>query len=451
MDIRKFNRCCISRLKFFCNADSNVDGSYEINENESLLPGTELDRVGHFVLRCFCLDRPQVTDFIVRKESELFLRRVSESQELEIRKFCDKSLKDLRKTESFRETNVLTSRRENPYFCSMVLSAMNEILYALRSKQSCRHFKTTCDEKCEQYFVKIPFQVVTSMVKARQVRISGGNAYVPCGKWTELLRELFVHHYNVGLSMISYSVMRSIRSDVRWQSTFRTLRDMYECHLYRPPTPTPIRRSRVLHQQVDEEKAHFPPCMSHLLNVLRKNHRLTHIWRYNFSLFLKDIGLTLQDSVAFWKKEYSQSCSAEASCTHSWQQNERKYRYSIRHLYGLEGAKVERSCKSCKHIQTMQMGMRDEGGCPFVHFDDSNLLSSLHDSVKQDRSVVDEINELRNSGLPSEACSLHMRFSSRSACQVGGKCELKEKPPFESPVGYYFCKKGGNADKSLEW
>lgn len=272
--------------------------------------------------------------------------------------------------------------------------------------------------------------------------------------------------------MISYSVIRSINSDVRWQSTFRTLYDMYESYQHRPH----IRRSRLLHRHVDEERRFFPPCMFHLLNVLRENHRLAHIWRYNFSLFLKDIGLTLEESTEFWKNEYSQCCSAGSSCTHSWQQNERKYRYSIRHLYGLEGAKIEKSCKSCKHIQvieptntrlvisvfcllifrslldqtfqTMQIGMRDEGGCPFVHFDNSNFLATLRDTVKQNKSVVDEITDLKNSGKPCEACALHMKVSSGFApddCRVSG-----ENVPFESPVTYYFCTKS-YANKSLDW
>lgn len=149
--------------------------------------------------------------------------------------------------------------------------------------------------------------------------------------------------------MISYSVMYNINSDLRWLKAFEMLYSMYNSTKCQPALP----HQRISHKQVDVEKRFFPPCMSHLLNVLRNNHRLTHIWRYYFSLFLKDIGLTLEESIEFWKHEYSKSCSGGTSCTHSWQKNERKYRYSIRHLYGFEGARVEAKSKSCERIQVI--------------------------------------------------------------------------------------------------
>lgn len=187
-------------------------------------------------------------------------------------------------------------------------------------------------------------------MKSRQVPIHNGIVSIPCSKWTDLLQELFVHHYKFGLTMISYSVLYNINSDTRWMKAFETLYNMYNTIKYQPVTS----RQRISHAQVDGEKRHFPPCMYHLLNVLRNNHRLTYIWRYYFSLFLKDIGLTLEDSIEFWRREYSKSCSGGTTCTHSWQQNERKYRYSIRHLYGLEGAKIEGQSKSCERLQVIQ-------------------------------------------------------------------------------------------------
>lgn len=95
----------------------------------------------------------------------------------------------------------------------------------------------------------------------------------------------------------------------------------------------------------------------------------------------------------------------------------------------------------------MQLGMRDEGGCPFVHFDDINLVSTLSAKVKQNESVVAKIIELRNEKKPCEACALHMITS----LQSDGVEKISEEIRYESPVQYYIEKKSRCCDESLMW
>lgn len=188
-----------------------------------------------------------------------------------------------------------------------------------------------------------------SLVKTRSVELNNGFVTLPCSLWTQLLLELFDHHYSLGLSMISRSVRLDTDLDIRWTETFARLTSVYRLYL------SDIKR-RQPHQSltarmVDAEKEYFPPCMSHLLNILRCNHRLSYTSRYLFSLFLKDIGLSVEESIQFWKTEYSKSCSAASACQHSWKENQRKYTYSIRHMYGLEGSRKIGRSKTCKKLQ----------------------------------------------------------------------------------------------------
>lgn len=182
-----------------------------------------------------------------------------------------------------------------------------------------------------------------SLVQNRSVVVENGFAFVPCSMWNLLLVELFHHIYKFGLSTISNIILPVIKSDKRWTVTFAELGKLYDSFKRALFTT----ETRLTATQIDDEKRYFPPCMAHLLTVLRTNHRLSHLWRFRFTIFLKDIGLSVEESIKFWENEYSKSCTAESSCTHSWQMNKKKYEYNIYHSYGLKGSSQNYETMSC--------------------------------------------------------------------------------------------------------
>lgn len=103
------------------------------------------------------------------------------------------------------------------------------------------------------------------------------------------------------------------------------------------------------HQEIEAESKYFPLCMKNLFKKLHQTNRLRHPERFRFTLFLKDIGLPLEENIAFWEKYYSK-CSVGA-CEHTWGAHEKRYIYSIRHTYGLEGARYNRPSHSCSKLQ----------------------------------------------------------------------------------------------------
>lgn len=91
--------------------------------------------------------------------------------------------------------------------------------------------------------------------------------------------------------------------------------------------------------------------------------------------------------------------------------------------------------------------MRDEGGCPFVHFDDVNLMSTLSCAVKQNEDALAKIIQLRNEKKPCEACALHMAV----LLPIGDNDKKRSKEIcYESPVDYYFGAKSC-VEESLNW
>ena len=49
----------------------------------------------------------------------------------------------------------------------------------------------------------------------------------------------------------------------------------------------------------------FPLCMRGLHQALRENHHLRHGGRMQYGLFLKGIGLTLEQALQFWRSEFT--------------------------------------------------------------------------------------------------------------------------------------------------
>ena len=90
--------------------------------------------------------------------------------------------------------------------------------------------------------------------------------------------------------------------------------------------------------------------MQHLHMMLREKHRLSHHARFYYSLFLKECGMKMDDAIVYWRQEYSKPHTCQSGCTHSWQTDERKFLYSIRHLYGLEGGRKNYKTPNCKMI-----------------------------------------------------------------------------------------------------
>lgn len=102
-------------------------------------------------------------------------------------------------------------------------------------------------------------------------------------------------------------------------------------------------------EQIDDlAKKHFPLCMRTLHSTLQRDHHLKYAGRQQYGLFLKVretyhllhnsysssskvLGLSIEESVAFWRKSFS---------GYTDDQFNKKYKYNIRHHYGLEGKRV---------------------------------------------------------------------------------------------------------------
>ena len=136
--------------------------------------------------------------------------------------------------------------------------------------------------------------------------------------------------------------------------------------------------------QLAEES--FPMCQRHANDVLVENHHLKHGARMQFGLFLKGIGLKLEDALLFWRSEFTKSMGADKF--------EKNYAYNIRHNYGKEGKRTDYTPYSCmKIIMSSAPAAGDAHGCPFRHSDQDTLRVRMH-AYKLAPKAITEISQL---------------------------------------------------------
>jgi DNA primase large subunit len=122
--------------------------------------------------------------------------------------------------------------------------------------------------------------------------------------------------------------------------------------------------------QVDAASAHFPPCMQHLHRALRQNSHLKYNGRQQYGLYLKSIGLSLEEALAFWRRSFASKVGEDKF--------QKEYAYNVRHNYGQEGKRANYAPFSCSKIITGGApGVGDHHGCPFRHHNQDSLRSYL--------------------------------------------------------------------------
>ncbi|XP_024017634.1 probable DNA primase large subunit [Morus notabilis] len=258
-------------------------------------------------------------------------------------------------------------------------------------------------------FYKVPFEEVPELVAGRRVFIHKGHAYVASTQVVSLVATQFRSHLSKAL----------ILTNRKWTSTIREqekdrLAPIVEalCTSYLGPDYSqPKGFSEISLKDIDDlVKSSFPLCMRHLFEKLREDHHLKHGGRMQLGLFLKGVGLKLDDAIAFWKAEFSQKVGAERF--------DKEYAYSIRHNYGREGKRTDYSPYSCQKIISSTPGAGDHHGCPYRHFSEENLRAALNKMGVDGRAVENVMDKVQNRHYQL-ACTLTFEAVHNSSCDSG--------------------------------
>lgn len=346
-----------------------------ITYNEYLIEDSLYDNVGHFTLCIVAIlnGNREFLMFLKKTETELFRLRTNLFSTYELRCFAKKLLKTIKK--------IVT---ELSFVNSLEILCQHLVL-----KHMAKHILTHA-KKCCEHKINIPFKQCLSFVANRQVELSNGVALVPCSKWKQYLVSLFEEYMNYKLK----TNIRRVGVDPRIKNLVNRLEKEF--------IPSLLNQGNILLcKDVDNVSKYFPLCMLNLHQILRQKHRLSHSQRFYYTLFLKSIGMPVQEAIEFWKAEYTQSPDGNHRCSHSWEQDEKKFVYGIRHMYGLEGARKNYVSVNCHRIQSMDNCA--EGGCPFKYFDDKKLFKLLENHSQISMS---QLYELKKKKQYTSACML---------------------------------------------
>lgn len=104
--------------------------------------------------------------------------------------------------------------------------------------------------------------------------------------------------------------------------------------------------------------------MKNLYTALRNENHLKNDGRYQLAIFLKNIGLSTDDALEFWRREFTKKMNADDF--------ETEYGYRLRHAFGEEGSRKEYNGWTCRTIIKKKLpGKGEYHGCPFKYFSNS--------------------------------------------------------------------------------
>ncbi|XP_075976076.1 DNA primase large subunit-like [Anticarsia gemmatalis] len=348
--------------------------------NEYVIEGSVYDNVGHFtlcIMVILCVNR-EFSQFFMKAELEQFKRRLAALSAYEMRSFSKKLLRTIKKYE-----NVPTHVQSLEVLCQHLML-----------KEVAQHVCSTCVNNCTVHKISVNFKSCLPLVARRQVELRNGIAEIPCSRWKQYLVMLFSQNLKNRLNNTGFE---TLKSDPRIMGLLAEIRNNY--------TLVEDKTNVLKSKDVDKTSLYFPPCMLNLHQSLRKKHRLSHSQRFYYSLFLKDIGMPVEEAIEFWRAEYRLHPNGSHSCCHTWEKDEKKFLYGIRHMYGLEGCRKNYTSVNCQRIQSTDNAC-SEGGCPFKSFDSSKMAPLLQGCTEP---VMSKINELKSKNMYTSACMMYMQ------------------------------------------
>ncbi|NWV81013.1 PRI2 primase, partial [Dasyornis broadbenti] len=316
------------------------------------------DHISHFILRLAYCQSEDLRRWFLQQEMDLFRYRFNELTESLMQKFLG---------------------HVNLSFEAVGEDLKNELVNELSS--STPGFTVT--KVKEQMFYKVGLADAVDLFRARRVFIKDGFAYVPFKEIDVIVLNNYRTKLSKALALTARS-LPSIQSDERLQPLLKHLSHSYVGPDYSVQKNT----GKISLEQIDALSVKsFPLCMRQLHRTLRDSHHLRHGGRMQYGLFLKGIGLTLEQALEFWKKEFIRG-KVDAD------KFDKGYAYSIRHNYGKEGKRTDYTPYSCmKIIMSNPPGQGDYHGCPFRH-SDPELLKQKLQSYKIPPSGITQILEL---------------------------------------------------------
>lgn len=357
----------------YLNEDNFIKASLSNRSSEYKRPALIRDHYSHFLLRLYFSTTPELKTWFISKEVELLRFRL---MYLTYKRGDTQIIPDL-----VRSNCLAYERVEN-------------IDLELKGKANFR------SKQPDNFVYCIEFEKALDLVRNRKVYINNGIAYVPSLTMISILCNHFKNELTVSLNHLASCLPdeenRIIDKTRRHYNTVRNRKKVVQS------------ASGNLIEEIKPEdldnlcSESYPPCMESIHTHLRKNHHLKYYGRLHYQLFLKRIGLSLEDSLKLFRDEFIQKIAPEKF--------DKEYKYGIRYNYGKEGKKMDFSAYSCgKIINSDPPGPLDAHGCPFKTYSQDGLRSFLRKKSIATESIETIITLAKEQQQCTVACSLYFQ------------------------------------------
>ncbi|KAK2575469.1 hypothetical protein KPH14_011200 [Odynerus spinipes] len=370
-------------LKYYANLiyGAGCKSSLEVD-----LQARRKDCISHFILRlAYCKDKDQAKWFI-NQEAELFKMRFTSLDKEGVEQFLAMHRLDCRHISQEEKEQI----REDLQMSTVRVASIDTI-----------------------DFYKVSFRKVIDLVRTRKVYVERGIAYVPRTDLISLCISYFRQKLTVGMEDAK-ECLSNASDDERVMGYISALPGTFSgmARVVWSTTNTPLEKLEEL------SRTSYPMCMRSLHEALRINHHLKNSGRIQYGLFIKGIGVSLDDALRFWREAFSQKIDSDKF--------EKQYAYSIRHIYGKEGKQTNYTPLGCNKIISSAIGPGEYHGCPYKHMDQSSLRQKLCAYGISDFDAK-EIIELAKEGHYSLACTKYFQMLHKQS---------PEQPIFH-PNGYF--------------
>jgi len=200
---------------------------------------------------------------------------------------------------------------------------------------------------------KVKFEEVPELVRARQVLLRGGDAYVLSRDLDAVASASFCKRLSDKLEVCERKFHGIVyEEDDRLGPLLLALPGADVSRAF-------VGEGRVtlLELEAGLEKS-APLCMRSAYGVLKDKHHLKHNARLQFGLFLKGVGVNMEDALAFWRSEFAKGGKTA-------EEFEKEHSYNFRHQYGHAGSRKNYSPYGCAKVIGASPDASGATGCPF--------------------------------------------------------------------------------------
>ncbi|KAK3217588.1 hypothetical protein GRF29_1g3537419 [Pseudopithomyces chartarum] len=242
-----------------------------------------------------------------------------------------------------------------------------------------------------QDWFKVDWDRVPELVAQRKVLLKNGTAYVPAREQTSIVVADFTKRLDQALQLTSRALPR-LDEDDRLSPILSHLSQSFTTPeaSYSSSDASVSGLSAITAPTIDSLVQNFPLCMQNLHLTLRANSHLKHYARLQYTLFLKGIGLSLEECIIFWRQSFKLVTDEKFT---------KEYKYNIRHAYGDVGGDANRRGRgytpySCQKLLTEALpGPGQAHGCPYRTFSPDNLIGLLNRVGVKEKEVLKGVRE----------------------------------------------------------